>query len=286
MNPVVELSPASLGLLIAGLLTIGTFGGFLAGLLGIGGGMIMVPFIKVALLQVGFPSAYAIKVAIATSLCTIVFTSFSSLRTHNANGAVLWPVVLRLSPGIVIGALAGAQIAAGLRTAWLTAFFGLFLGFMGLNTLRKAHRGRKNTRAHVVPKQPATAEFLAVGGLIGSLSAVLGAGGGFLTVPYLERRGYRLQQAVGCSAACGFPIAVAGALGYIVAGWNLHIAPGTIGYIHWPGLLVISLASVIAAHFGATTSHRIGTDKLRWVMGGMLFSMAAYMLWSAFRSGG
>jgi uncharacterized protein len=265
-------------LLVVFLLLIGTVAGFLAGLLGIGGGMIMVPFIKIVLLQVGFPAQYALKVAIATSLATILFTSFSSVRTHHQNGAVLWPVVMALAPGILLGALLGAQVAAGLKTSWLAAFFSVFLAYTGYTMLRKKKQVSGPQKA-----LPGKAGLGAMGAVIGGLASLVGAGGGFLTVPYLEKRGITIQQAVGCSAACGFPIAAAGAIGYMWAGRHLNIAPGTVGYLYLPGLLCIALASMISAHFGAKTAHAMSTAKLRSVFGWVLFLMAGYMLYTAWR---
>jgi uncharacterized protein len=266
--------------MIAGLLVIGASAGFLAGLLGIGGGMIMVPFIKIVLQQVGMPTEFALKVAIATSLTTILFTSFSSVRTHHNNGAVVWPVVLRLAPGIAIGALLGAQIAAGLNTAFLAAFFSIFLAYTGYTMLR----AKRKLSAGPGAQLPGSLALAGMGAVIGGLASLVGAGGGFLTVPYLEKRGISMQQAVGCSAACGFPIAAAGAIGYAWAGRHLDISPGTIGFIYWPGLVVIASASIITAHFGAVTAHRMPTAKLRRLFGWVLFLMAGYMLWTAWRS--
>jgi len=176
--------------LVGELLLLGCGGGFLAGLLGIGGGMVLVPFTTVLLEQRGFPQALALKVGIATSLATICFTALSSVRAHHARGAVRWPLVARLAPGIVAGSLAGAQLAGALPTHWLALLFAVFLGLTATRML--APRSKAAQRS-----LPGAGRLAGVGGLIGLVSAVVGAGGAFISVPYMTSRQVPIHQAVG-----------------------------------------------------------------------------------------
>jgi uncharacterized membrane protein YfcA len=261
---------------IALLLCLGAFAGFAAGLLGVGGGMLMVPFMTMLLSAQGFAADQVIKVAIATSLTTIAFTSISSVRAHHRRGAVRWDAVRTLAPGILIGSLIAAQLAGALPGRWLAAFFGLFLGFSATRMLTSAPPQAEG-------ELPSSGAMFGVGSLIGALSAVLGAGGGFLTVPFLVKRSVPMQQAVATSAACGFPIALAGSIGYIVAGWSVELPPGTLGYIYLPALLAISLASVLTAPIGAKVAHALPTQTLKRVFAALLLALAAYMLLKAWQ---
>ncbi len=259
------------------LLLLGACTGFLAGLLGIGGGMVMVPFVTMLLERQGFEPDLVVKVAIATSLSTILFTSISSVRAHDRRGGVLWRVAAVLAPGIVVGSFAGAQIAGALRGALLAAFFGLFISWAAMRMILPGRRAREASAASL----PGRAAMFGMGAVIGVLSALLGAGGAFLTVPFLTGRGVRPQQAVGTSAACGFPIALAGAAGYAFAGLRVPLPAGTIGYVYLPALLTIAAASVLTAPLGARAAHALPTASLKKVFAYTLFCLAAYMLWKA-----
>jgi uncharacterized membrane protein YfcA len=256
--------------LILGLLVLGSATGFLAGLLGIGGGMITVPFMTMLLGAQGFPAAETVKVAIATSLTTIVFTSMSSVRAHHRRGAVRWDLVRLLAPGILLGALCAAQLAGWMPDQWLAAFFGVFVGYSALKMLRSG--------ATAADKPvPGPGLLFGAGGLIGALSALLGAGGGFITVPFLARRQVPMHHAVATSAACGFPIALAGTLGYVWAGRGLSL-PGSLGYVYLPALVCIASASVLTAPLGARAAHALPTATLRKIFAVVLLALAAYML--------
>ncbi|MFZ9406255.1 MAG: sulfite exporter TauE/SafE family protein [Burkholderiaceae bacterium] len=259
---------------IALLLALGAFAGFAAGLLGIGGGMLMVPFMTMLLSAQGFAAEQVIKVAIATSLTTIAFTSISSVRAHHRRGAVRWDAARALAPGILLGSLVAAQFAGALPGRLLALFFGLFLGFSALKML-----GGKPPQAE--GSLPSSAGMFGMGSVIGALSAVLGAGGGFLTVPFLVKRSVPMQQAVATSAACGFPIALAGAAGYVVSGWNADLPSATLGYIYLPALAAISIASVFTAPLGARVAHALPTQTLKRVFAALLLALALYMLFKA-----
>lgn len=263
--------------LVVELLVLGCFTGFLAGLLGIGGGMLMVPFMTFLLSRQGMPAEHVVKMAIATSLATICFTSIASVRAHHQRGAVLWPVARLLAPGIVVGSLLGAQLAKALPSTALALLFALFVGFSATQML--IDRKPKPTR-----QLPGTGGMLGAGAVIGLFSALVGAGGAFVSVPFMTWCNVKIHNAVATSAALGFPIAVAGTVGYAFAGWSLHdMPPGTLGYLYLPALLTISLASVVTAPFGARTAHRMDMRKLKRVFAVLLFGLAAYMVVKATR---
>ncbi len=261
--------------LVVELLLLGSVTGFLAGLLGIGGGMLMVPFMTFVLSARGMPAEYVVKMAIATSLATICFTSIASVRAHHQRGAVLWPVAKLLAPGIVLGSLLGAQIAKALPSQALAILFALFVSFSATQML--IDRKPKPSR-----QLPGTGGMLAAGGVIGLLASLVGAGGAFVSVPFMTWCNVKIHNAVATSAALGFPIAVAGTLGYVIAGWSLHdMPPGTIGFIYLPALITISIASVITAPFGARSAHAMDVRKLKRVFACLLFGLAAWMVSNA-----
>jgi uncharacterized membrane protein YfcA len=247
--------------------------GFLAGLLGIGGGMLMVPFLTYLLGARGVPAELAVKMAIATSMATILFTSLSSVRAHHRRGAVRWDLVRALAPGIVLGGLiAGAGVFALVKGQVLALFFAVFVGYSATQMLidRKAQAQRN---------LPGPMGLVGAGGVIGFLSGLVGAGGGFVTVPYLSKRQIVVHQAVATSAALGFPIALANTAGYVVGGWSLSPAlPGAVGYLYLPALVVIAAASVLLAPLGARAAHALPVKQLKRVFALMLYALAAYML--------
>jgi uncharacterized protein len=259
-------------LLILALAALGLVTGFLAGLLGIGGGMLMVPFLSILLTFKGFPQEYVVKMAVATSLATICFTSLSSVRAHHQRGAVLWPVALTLSPGIVVGSLLGTQVAVAMPARALSVLFAVFVAF----SATQMFLNRKPKPARVLPATPG---MLGAGALIGAVSAMVGAGGAFISVPFMTWSNVSIHNAVATSAALGFPIALAGTVGYVLAGWGLpQLPPGAIGYIYLPGLVVISIASMLTAPWGARTAHRIDIAPLKKVFASFLYLIAAYFL--------
>ena len=254
------------------LLGIGT--GFLAGLLGIGGGMVMVPFITIILGERGVADGLAVKMAIATSMATIIFTSISSVRAHHKRGAVRWDIARRLAPGIVLGSLvASLGVFALLKGAWLAIFFALFVAF----SATQMFLDRKPAPTRQIP---GTGGQLAAGGVIGFLSGLVGAGGGFISVPFMTWCNVAIHNAVATSAALGFPIAVANVAGYIVSGSKVTGLPaGAFGYIWLPALVVIALCSVFTAPLGAKAAHSLPVKRLKRVFASILYVLGVYMLW-------
>ena len=260
--------------LVIELLALGLAAGFLAGLLGIGGGMLLVPFLTFILSQRGVPDSLAVKMAIATSMATIMFTSLSSVRAHHQRGAVRWDLVKGLAPGIVLGGLlAGAGLFSLLKWAWLALFFAVFVSFSGWQMLR-------NKRPAPSRQMPGAAGQLGAGAGIGLLSGLVGAGGGFVSVPFMVWCNVPVHLAVATSAALGFPIALANTLGYVIGGWGLDAGlPGAVGYLYLPALAVIAAASVTMAPLGARTAHAMNVAQLKKAFASLLFLLAAYMCW-------
>ena len=259
--------------LVLALCAMGIFGGFAAGLLGIGGGMILVPFMTMIFTSLQFPPQLVVHMAIATCLATILFTSISSVRAHHLQGAVQWPIVRMLSPGILAGSWLGPWIGKQMNTTVLALFFGVFVAVAATQMLipmRPAgHR-----------ELPGTAGMFAAGGVVGVLAGLVGAGGGFVSIPFMTWCNVRIHSAVATSAALGFPIALAGTLSNIYFGWDEPgLPPHSLGFIYLPALAVIATASVIMAPLGARTAHRWPVQRLRRVFAFILYALAIYMLW-------
>jgi uncharacterized membrane protein YfcA len=261
-------------LLILELAALGLATGFLAGLLGIGGGMLIGPFMTLILSAIGVSADLAVKMAIATSMATIVFTSISSVRAHHQRGAVHWNTVKGLAPGIVLGAaLASAGVFALLKGTVLAVFFALFVGFSA--TQMFLDKKPKPSR-----QMPGTGGQIAAGGVIGFLSGLVGAGGGFISVPFMVAHNVPIINAVATSAALGFPIALANTVGYVASGAHLPGLPAhSLGYVWLPALGVIACASVLTAPLGARCAHRLPVAQLKKVFALILYVLAAYMLW-------
>jgi uncharacterized protein len=265
--------------LVVELIVLGLATGFLAGLLGIGGGMMMVPFITIIMSSRGAAPDLAIKMAIATSMATIIFTSISSVRAHHKRGMVRWDIVKGLAPGIVGGSMiASLGIFALLKGSWLAIFFGLFVGFSA--TQMFLDKKPAPTR-----HMPGTGGKLAAGGVIGFLSGLVGAGGGFISVPFMSWCNVPIHNAVATSAALGFPIALANAIGYAVSGQNMQDLPeGSFGYIWLPALAVIAVSSVLMAPLGAKIAHSLDVKRLKRIFACVLYVLAAYMLYKGLRA--
>jgi uncharacterized membrane protein YfcA len=266
--------------LIVVFVVLGAFVGFLAGLLGIGGGMTMVPLLTIIFTRQGFPLAHVVHMAVATSTATIIFTALSSAREHHRHGAVLWAVVAGLAPGIIVGSLVGPQIVGGMSTGLLAGFFGVFVAFSATQMLID----RKPKPSRELPGKPG---LFAVGSGIGLISSMVGAGGGFLSVPFMSWCNVKIHNAVATSAALGLPIAIAGTIGFIIAGADERgMPPYSLGYIYLPALVSIVVASMLTAPLGARTAHKWPVKKLKRAFALLLYVLAAYMLWKAWSVSG
>lgn len=232
-------------------LVLGAIAGILAGLFGVGGGIIIVPVLVFSFTAQGFAPEVLTHLAVGTSLATIVFTSINSIREHNRRGAVQWNLFVWLAPGILAGAAVGGVTAALIQGPILQKIIGVFAICVALQLA--LNLTPKNPRP--LPKRP---ELVAAGGIIGWASAIFGIGGGSVTVPFLVWRSVSIQQAVATSAACGFPIAFAGAVVFMSTGWHESQLPDwSLGFVYLPAVLGIALTSMFFARFGARLAHRL-----------------------------
>ena len=250
----------------------GVAAGFLAGLLGVGGGLIVVPVLTFIFAAQHFPDAYVQHLALGTSLASIMFTSISSFRAHHAHGAVDWHIVRGVTPGIVAGTLAGSVVAAHLSSHFLKAFFVVFIYYVGAQMLLDIKP--KGSR-----QLPGLAGLSAAGGFIGGISSLVGIGGGTMSVPFMTWCNVKLHHAIGTSAAIGFPIAAAGAVGYVANGWgNASLPQYSLGFVYLPALAGLVFASVLVAPFGAKLAHRLPVGALKKIFAALLFVLGTRML--------
>jgi uncharacterized membrane protein YfcA len=252
---------------------IGAVSGILAGLLGMGGGIVIVPMLTYLFTAQQLSAAYTLHLALGTSLASIIFTSLSSVRAHHGRGAVEWPMVRRISPGIVAGGLIGTWVAAQLSSSFLKGCYVLFLFFVSWKLLRNVP---------TAPRKPAgAADIFGAGTLIGGVSSLVGIGGGTMTVPFMLRCNVSMHNAIGTSAAVGFPIAVAGAIGYALSGLKAASLPAyCLGFIYLPALLGIALVSILTAPIGAKLAHSLPVPRLKKVFACLLLLVATKMMFS------
>lgn len=250
----------------------GAAAGLSAGLLGIGGGLIIVPILFFIFSHQLDQAEHVMQMALATSLATIIVTSLSSARAHHKHGAVLWPIVLSLSPGIIIGAWMGAVVASALASNILRPVFGVFELLVAIHLLLNYKPG---THATSVNKT----RSVAGGVVIGSISSIVGIGGGTLTVPFLLWHNISIRNAIASSAACGFPIAVAATVTYIFSGWSKENLPAyTLGYVYLPAFAMIITTSIFTAPLGASLAHKLPERTLRIFFAVFLLVLSFKML--------
>ncbi|MCR4667665.1 MAG: sulfite exporter TauE/SafE family protein [Desulfovibrio sp.] len=252
----------------------GAVAGILAGLLGVGGGIVIVPMLLAIFPTQGIPDALCQHLALGTSLASIVITSISSSRAHHKRGAVHWDIVKNITPGILIGTFAGSLIAAHMPILFLKLFFICFLFVVAVKMIaRYQPKASRN--------MPGFIGTSSAGGIIGLVSSFVGIGGGTLSVPFMTFCNVPMHEAVGTSAAIGFPIALAGTLGYIIGGMNTpDLPPGTFGYIHIWALVGLATASFCTAPLGARLSHSLPTARLKLFFAIFLLFVAAKMLYN------
>ncbi|WP_417566018.1 sulfite exporter TauE/SafE family protein [Marinobacter sp.] len=259
---------------IASYLALGALAGTVAGLFGIGGGLIIVPVLIFSFGLQGVSPEIAPHLAVGTSLATIVFTSLSSIRSHHMHGAVRWDLFRPMMVGIIVGAVIGAWTASLMTGRALELVIGVFVILVGLKMIVPV--GPKPGR-----DVPGNVGLGIAGGGIGWASAIFGIGGGTLTVPYLSWCSVRMQQAVGTSAACGLPIAMAGALGNIWTGWRHPDLPElSVGFVYPPALICIIFTSIFFARVGANLAHRLNPRVLKRTFSIMLLLVGLRFLLS------
>lgn len=255
-------------------LILGAFTGLFAGLFGIGGGGIMVPVLTFLFIKLAFPSEHLVHMALATSMTAIVPTAIASLRAHHKRGAVIWPVVFKIAPGILLGTFAGTFLASYLSATPLAIFFSCFMAFVALQMVL-------DHKPHASRQLPKTFALTGVGSGIGAISALVAIGGGTLTVPFLTWCNVTLPIAIGTSAAVGLPIAFSGALGYAINGWGIANLPvHTLGFIYWPAVLAMATASFFTAPLGAKLAHSLPIPLLKKFFAVLLISLSLQMLFT------
>ena len=255
-------------------LATGLFTGFLSGLLGIGGGLIIVPILSFIFLHLGFPVAFIMHMALGTSLGVIVITSIASSRAHHSHQNVDWVIVKKIALGIMLGAFLGSLVAAKFDASLLKALFVIYVFLAAFQILSNY----TPNPARILPRRPA---LDCVGAFIGWVSSFVGIGGGTLTVPFLIYCNVNTKRAIGTSSAIGLPIAIAGTIGYMVSGLHFAYLPSpSIGFIYLPAFIIIALASLISAPLGALLVQKLAVKKLKKIFALLLIVIGLSMLLS------
>lgn len=252
---------------------LGTFVGFMAGLLGIGGGGILVPVLTAIFIHMGFPAHNVVHIALGTSMACITITSLFSLRAHHANGAVIWQLVKAMAPAIVVGTFLATFIAAQISSKGLAIFFSVFMAYVASQMFR-------SRKVQASGRGAGKTELSLVAFAIGAISALVSIGGGSLTVPYLSWRNIDIRKAIGTSAALGFPIAVTGTLGYVINGMAVGAANPqyTVGFVYWPAVLLVTTPSFFTAPIGARLTQTLPVQTLKKIFGVLLLGLSLKML--------
>jgi uncharacterized membrane protein YfcA len=276
----------------------GVVSGFLAGLLGVGGGLIIVPALVYILPHAGYGPGVLVQTAVGSSLAIIVLTAVSSIRAHHRAGSLDWQMVRALTPGICVGALAGAALAGQLRGETLRVVYLVFLLAVAAEMLLewrppsqgKAGRGEagggRAGGGEAGHGEPGRAVVTATGFVIGGLSSLVGIGGGTLSTPFMLWCGRNIHTAVATSAAIGLPIAVSGATGFVLAGLGRPDLPtDATGFVAWPAVAAVGGVSVLLAPMGARLSHRVAQRPLKRTFAALLLVLAARIAWEMFGAG-
>ena len=255
-------------------LTLGAFVGFFAGMLGVGGGFTLVPVLALVFAARGFPAEHVVHLALGTSMATILFTSASSVRSHHRRGAVNWEIVKRLAPGVMIGTFTGAMIVSHLNSTVLSLLFTAFVYYAATRLLL-------NRKPQASSTLPGTMGMSLAGAVIGAMSSVAALGGAVLTVPFLVKRNVLVHEAIASAAAVGWPLAFAGAVGFVVSGYGKSDLPAnSLGYVYLPALMFIVATSMLTAPLGAAAAHRASGGTLRTIFAILLYLLATKMLLS------
>lgn len=257
---------------IAMLMLCGSIAGFLAGLLGIGGGMILVPFMILVFNHLNFDQNVIVHMAIATGMATILFTTTSAIWAHHKHGSIDWKLVAAFSPGLVAGSLiGGSEIFEALNTSWLSLFFAIFIVYTSIQMIlnKKPGAGRE---------LPGKLGLFSFGAFAGCLSSLVGAGGAFITVPFMLWCNVKPHVAMASSSGLGFPIAAAATIGYMYGSWDYPNLPaGSLGFVYVPAVACIVAVSIFTAPLGAKMARKLNVAQLKRIFGVMLFFLAAFM---------
>lgn len=253
-------------------LVIGAMAGILAGMLGVGGGIILVPALSMVFYHYGvIPKEYIMQMTIGTSLATIIVTLFSSLRSHVTHDAVRWEMVRQITPWIMLGAVIGAIIAHDLPSHWLKIFFGLFLIYLAVHLFFAKLEDETRT-------VPSKRIIRAVVTLIGAMATILGAGGGAMLIPFLMRCKIELREAIGTSVACTTGMCMVSAISLMVLGYSVVNLKWSTGYIYWPAFIGIVLTSALFAPVGTAIARMLPPSILKLLLAIFLLLVALEML--------
>ena len=254
------------------LMLCGSISGFLAGLLGIGGGMILVPFMILVFNHLGFNQEVIVHMAIATGMATILFTTSSAIWAHHKHGSIDWKLVASLSPGMIFGGLiGGSELFEALKTSWLSLFFAIFIVYTSIQMLlnKKPTAGRD---------LPGVIGLFSFGTFAGALASLVGAGGAFITVPFMLWCNVKPHTAMATSSGLGLPVSLAATIGYMYGSWgNPNLPSGSLGFVYLPAVACIVIVSIFTAPFGAKMARKLNVAQLKRVFGIMLFFLAAFM---------
>lgn len=257
-------------------LLMGLFVGFFAGLLGIGGGLILVTLMVYLFTVQGFPEDRILHIALGTSITSIVFTSISSLLAHHKHGAVRWDIVRVAVFGLIVGTLLGTLVADQLKTKYLAIFFVIFVYYSAMQMF-------VNAKPKPSRQLPGRLGLNLASVLIGVLSALVGVGGGIMTIPLMSMCNVPMRNAIGTSAALGLPIAIAGTIGFIATGLGKdHLPPFSVGYVYLPALIGIVIGTLVTVPWGAKMAHTLPVSRLKKIFAVILFILATRMLWTLF----
>ncbi|MDB5507245.1 MAG: rane protein [Devosia sp.] len=271
------LTPVDIALYVTALLATGVVAGFIAGLLGVGGGIVIVPVLYYVFTALGVPEDVKMHIAVGTSLSTIIFTSAMSVRAHNSRGAVDWALLRRWTPGIVVGVIIGTQLAAFISGEMLTAIFGFVALIVAIYMIVSRPEWR------LANQLPGTWAQRAMAAVIGLISSLMGIGGGTLSVPAMTLVGYPIHKAVGTASAIGFAIGVPGTIGMIIGGWGKpDLPPLSLGFVSLIGLILILPTSMLLAPVGARAAHALPVRALKFAFAVFLALTAIRMLYSVF----
>lgn len=265
--------------MFAVLLGFGALAGFLAGLLGVGGGLVIVPVVVGVLEAAGLGGQYVQHLAVGTSLAVMVFTSFASVREHHKKGAVNWAIVRGMAPAMVLGTFAGSLLAGFIPSNGLKWFFVVYAYVIGAQMFLGA-------KPPASRNLPGVAGQAGAGTVIGMVSSWVGIGGGSMSVPFMGWCNVPVHTAIATSAALGWPIAVSGAIGYLASGWQQPGLPwGAVGFVYLPAMLALMLMTVLLAPVGARAAHALPVPKLKKAFALLMVVMATEMLIGLLRRG-
>lgn len=257
-------------------LLMGLFVGFFAGLLGIGGGLILVTLMVYMFTVQEFPADRLLHLALGTSIASIVFTSISSLRAHHKHGAVRWDILRIAVPGLIAGTLFGTFVADQMKSKYLAIFFVIFVYYSAVQMFA-------NVKPKPTRQLPGKIGMTVVAIIVGIVSSLVGVGGGVMTIPLMSLCNVPMRQTIGTSAALGLPIAIAGTVGFIVTGLGKdHLPPLTVGYVYLPALVGIVIGTFVTVPWGAKAAHTLPVTTLKKIFAVILFILATKMLWSLF----